>query len=64
MSSLKNIELLAIAIFLFWITLTVLMVTSSCTISFQNISTHGQANDLVDEEQGASADVKADLPKI
>lgn len=32
-----------------------------CTISFQNISTHGTATDLVDQEQGATADVKADV---
>ena len=32
-----------------------------CTISFQNISTHGTATDLVDENQTASPDVKTDL---
>lgn len=32
-----------------------------CTISFQNISTHGTATDLVDENQAATADVKADV---
>lgn len=32
-----------------------------CTISFQNISTHGTATDLVDQEQAAKADVKADV---
>lgn len=31
---------------------------SSCTISFQNISTHGTATDLVDQNQDASPDVK------
>ena len=30
----------------------------SCTISFQNISTHGTATDLVDENQGASPDIR------
>lgn len=30
---------------------------TSCTISFQNISTHGIADDIVDQEQGATADV-------
>lgn len=30
----------------------------SCTISFQNISTHGTATHLVDENQSATADVK------
>lgn len=33
----------------------------SCTISFQNISTHGTATDLVDQNQDAKADVKTDL---
>lgn len=32
-----------------------------CTISFQNISTHGTATDLVDENQGATADVKPNI---
>lgn len=34
------------------------MFVSGCTLSFQNISTHGMASDLVDEEQ--SADLKAE----
>lgn len=28
----------------------------SCTLSFQNIDTHGTATDLVDEEQKSSSD--------
>jgi hypothetical protein len=31
---------------------------TGCTISFQNISTHGTATDLVDQNQDATADVK------
>lgn len=27
---------------------------SSCTVSLQNVSTHGTADDLIDEEQTAS----------
>lgn len=38
-----------------------LMTITSCTISFQNISTHGTTTDLVDEENNASADVKPNL---
>ena len=34
---------------------------TSCTISFQNISTHGTASDLVDEHQTATPDFEADL---
>lgn len=33
----------------------------SCTFSMQNISTHGTATDLVDEEQCATADIS---PKV
>lgn len=39
------------------ICVAVLLLTS-CTLSFQNISTHGVARDLVDENQAATADVK------
>jgi len=34
---------------------------SSCTLSFQNISTHGSATDLIDETQDADADISPDL---
>lgn len=39
---------------------------SSCTLSFQNISTHGVATDLVDENQTAtpSTDITASIPKL
>ena len=37
------------------VTLPLLLV--GCTLSFVNISTHGTATDLVDEEQGASPSV-------
>jgi hypothetical protein len=33
------------------------MFVSGCTLSFQNISTHGVASDLVDEEQSVDAKV-------
>lgn len=38
----------------------------SCTLSFQNISTHGVATDLVDENQTASpnTDLTATIPKL
>ena len=36
---------------------------TGCTISFQNISTHGTATDVVDQNQDAKADVKADIKK-
>lgn len=38
-----------------------LIVTTGCTISMQNISTHGTATDLVDEEQTTTPDIKTDL---
>jgi len=33
-----------------------------CTLSFQNISTHGTATDLVDENQSASPSTNATIP--
>jgi hypothetical protein len=41
--------------------LALALALQSCTISFQNISTHGVATDLVDENQAASPDVKTDI---
>ena len=38
------------------------LLLSSCTISFQNISTHGVADDLIDEEKSASPDIDTSLP--
>lgn len=38
--------------------LALALAVQSCTISFQNISTHGTATDLVDENQAASPDIK------
>lgn len=50
-------------ILIFFLTcMFLIVILASCTISFSNISTHGTATDLVDEEQGASADLKADIP--
>ncbi len=37
------------------------MILTACTISFQNISTHGMASDLVDESQEATGDVKPNV---
>lgn len=34
---------------------------TACTISFQNISTHGTATDLVDETQSPTNDIKPNL---
>ena len=41
--------------------LWLVILLSGCTISFQNISTHGMATDLVDQDQGATADVKPNM---
>ena len=38
-----------------------LAILVSCTVSFQNISTHGVADDLVDEQMSTTPDVKTDL---
>lgn len=34
---------------------------TGCTISFQNVSTHGPATDLIDEIQTATSDASPDL---
>lgn len=34
---------------------------SSCTLSFQNISTHGNATDLVDEAQTSNPNISPDI---
>lgn len=54
-------ERVCIGLMLFLIGVVFVLFCSSCTISFQNISTHGTATDLVDETQTNRPDVKADL---
>lgn len=34
---------------------------TSCTVSFQNISTNGRASDIVDENQDASPNISPDI---
>ena len=48
-------------IFCVFIGVMCLMLFSSCTISMQNISTHGTATDLVDENQSTDPQVKTNL---
>ncbi len=38
-----------------------LLFLSGCTLSFQNISTHGNATDLVDENQTPTATVSPNI---
>jgi hypothetical protein len=45
-----------ISILLFF---SMMPIVYSCTLSFQNISTHGTATDLVDDTQDASPEVEA-----
>lgn len=40
---------------------TILAITSGCTISFTNISTHGTASDLVDEDLTADPEIDPDV---
>ncbi len=65
MSELINIiyKVLITFFFSFMIVCTLILIfcLSSCTLSFTNISTHGTATDVVEEDQGASANVS---PKI
>lgn len=41
---------------------TVLLFVTGCTFSLHNISTHGTATDLVDEEQEASPKTQLTIP--
>ena len=43
------------------ISIAVCLILAGCTLSFQNISTHGTASDLVDETQETSPDVSPNL---
>lgn len=40
----------------------IFFILTSCTISFQNISTNGKADDLVDDNQAASPNVSLEIP--
>lgn len=39
-----------------------LSILCGCTMSFQNIATHGKASDIVDESQTAQPDISAEVP--
>ena len=43
-----------------------LALLTSCTLSFQNITNHGDSEDLIDENISADADIKPNLtmPKV
>lgn len=52
---------LSVAFTLIGVSIVFALFLTACTISFQNISTHGTATDLVDQTQSPKADVDADL---
>ena len=54
----KNVIVMFTAFVIFVFLLAYL---TACTISFQNISTHGTATDLVDETQSPTNDIKPNL---
>ncbi len=58
---LKQVMFFSGGLALFVLIIFCLNLLVGCTISFQNIDTHGTATDLVDENQTASPDVKSDL---
>lgn len=55
---LKAITLIFISLIIF---IFIIFSLTSCTISFQNISTHGTATDLVDQDQSPTNDIKPNL---
>ncbi len=58
---LKTLGIVTGSIAALLVILTTALILCSCTISFQNIDTHGTASDVVDENQTASPDIKTDL---
>lgn len=62
-SKMIKLVVFSISTLVFLIVLLVgFLVFTGCTLSFQNISTHGTATDLVDEEQTASPKTDATIP--
>lgn len=60
----KNSNIFIVCLFGFLILLScicLLGIMTSCTISFQNISTHGTASDLGDEDLTSSPDISPDI---
>lgn len=54
----KSMRRLFIEIIVFgWLAI----LATSCSLSFSNISTHGFANDLVDQDMKADADIKPNV---
>ncbi len=37
------------------------LILCSCTISMQNVSTNGEASDMIDQDQKADADIKPNV---
>ncbi len=56
----EHMSLLKVAI-LMVLLLSFMHLVCGCTISFQNISTHGTAQDLIDENQTADPKITTDL---
>jgi hypothetical protein len=50
----------ASVIALFLLLISIIFLLSGCTISMQNISTHGTSSDLVDEDQATTPTISPD----
>jgi len=59
--TLRNIVIAISFLCTLGIAMSFLFILNSCTISFQNVSTHGSATDLIDENQKADADVSPNV---
>ncbi len=42
----------------------ILLLSSGCTLNFQNIDTHGTASDLVDETMTTDLESKVSIPGV
>lgn len=47
-----------------YLPLTLLLILTSCTLSFTNVSTHGTATDKIDQENEPSARLELPLAKV
>lgn len=61
MNSSKFLLYISATFFLGALVYAIASVTTGCTISFQNIDTHGMAADLVDENQNTNPNISPNI---
>ena len=56
-----QVIMIYVSLAIVFVSLICLLLFSSCTLSFQNISTNGRATDVVDQNQDADADIAPNI---